>query len=30
VSGWAIGFAVGLPTSLLVIPFARILVNKLT
>jgi membrane protein implicated in regulation of membrane protease activity len=27
--GWAIGFAVGLPTSLLVIPFVRKLVNKL-
>jgi len=28
-SGWAIGFLVGLPTSLLIIPLVRRLVDKL-
>ena len=30
VNGWLIGFAVALPTTLLVIPLARKLVNRLT
>ena len=28
--GWAIGFAVALPTSILVIPLARMIVKRLT